>query len=85
MAAFSPPTLKTALIVMMRASAPLVLYPDNAEALYEELKAVIRNAKPSAPKLIEKTANGPLKRVALLDTEITGVSLQVGMAPPAGL
>lgn len=82
MSAFaSPPAMKTALILMMRAAAPLVLYLDNPEALYEELKAVMRNAKPSAPKLIEKSANGPIRRVAFLDTELTGVSLQVGVAP----
>lgn len=65
------------LVFLKSLAAPVVLYADNATALYEEMKQVIKTAKPAAPKLIEKPGAGPLKRVCFLDTELSGVALQV--------
>jgi hypothetical protein len=76
------PQLHMAAILLFRSAPPFVLYPDDAEALYAELQGVIRNAKPNAPKLIEKTANGPIRKVCFIDTELIGVSVQMGIMPP---
>lgn len=78
----SPPNLSTAVILLFRSAPPFVLYPDDAEALYTELQGVIRNAKSSAPKLIEKKAAGPIKQVSFVDVELIGVSTQLGVMPP---
>ncbi len=73
-----PPNLQVCVLVFMRSLAtPLVLYADNATQLYEEIKQLIKMANPAAPKLIEKQGAGPLKKVAFLDTEISGVALQL--------
>lgn len=73
--------LKTAVLLLFKAAAPVVVYPDNPEVFYDEIKKLIKAANPTAPKLIEKTGGGPIKKVAFLDTELVGVSLQVGVMP----
>lgn len=78
----APPNLQTAVIMLFRSAPPFVLYPEDAEALYSELQGVIRNAKPNAPKLIEKKASGPIKQVSFVDVELIGVSTQLGVMPP---
>ena len=71
------PNIQVSVLVFMKSlSTPVVLYADNPTALYEEIKQTIRTANPQSPKLIEKAGVGPLKKVALLDTEISGVALQ---------
>jgi hypothetical protein len=73
-----PPNMQISVLVFMKSLAtPLVLYADNANQLYEELKQIIRAANPQAPKIIEKQGVGPLKKVAFLDTEISGVAMQL--------
>ncbi len=70
------PTNFTVLVFVKSLAAPVVLYTDNPVSLYEEIKRLIQQANPHSPKLIEKPGAGPLKKVSLLDTEISGVALQ---------
>jgi hypothetical protein len=67
---------KPVLIFLKVVGPPLVLYVDNNEVLYQELKQAIVSANDQAPKLIEKTGKGPLKKIAVLDTQIAGVAIQ---------
>ena len=82
MSQYTPPPVpgisikKPVLIFLKIVGPPLILYVENSEALYNELKTIIANANEKAPKLIEKTGNGPLKKLAVLDTQIAGVALQ---------
>ncbi len=72
------PNVQFAVLVFMKSlSTPVVLYADNATQLYDEIKRLIQTANPQSPKLIEKQGVGPLKKVAFLDTEISGVAIQV--------
>ncbi len=81
MSTIPPLGLKTAVILLFKSAPPFVLYSETPESLYEELKGVIRSVNVKAPKLIEKQANGPIKKVTFLDTELLGASIQVGVAP----
>ncbi len=76
--------LKTAVILLFRSAPPFVLYPENPDIIFEEFKTVLRNKNTATPKLIEKTASGPIKKLVFVDTELIGVSLQQG-ALPAGI
>jgi len=74
-----PPQVKTkkpVLIFLKIVGPPLVLYVENNEALYQEIKQIIANANEQAPKLVEKLGKGPLKKLAVLDTQIAGVAIQ---------
>lgn len=73
-----PPNMQISVLVFMKSLAtPLVLYADNANQLYEEIRQLIKAATPQAPKLVEKQGAGPLKKVSFLDTEISGVAMQL--------
>ncbi len=73
-----PLNMQVSVLVFMKSLAtPLVLYADNANQLYDEIKQLIRGANAQSPKLIEKQGVGPLKKVAFLDTEISGVAVQL--------
>jgi hypothetical protein len=73
-----PPNMQISVLVFMKSLAtPLVLYADNPTALYDEMKQIIRSANVQTPKLIEKQGVGPLKKVAFLDTEVSGVAVQL--------
>lgn len=82
MSQYTPPPInqvkikKPVLIFLKIVGPPLVLYVENSEAVYMEIKTIIANANEKSPKLIEKTGNGPLKKLAVLDTQIAGVALQ---------
>ena len=69
-------TRKPVLIFLKIVGPPLVLYVDNSEVLYQEIKQIISSANEQAPKIIEKVGKGPLKKLAVLDTQIAGVALQ---------
>lgn len=78
-----PSHAQTSVLVFLKAlSTPVVLYTETPTQLYEELKQLIRNAQPQTPKLIEKQGVGPLKKVAFLDTELSGVALQTDPLAP---
>lgn len=63
------------LVFLKGTTAPLVLYVDNPLAVYEELSQILKLNSPTA-KLIEKTTNGPVKKVCILSTSICAVALQ---------
>ncbi len=69
-------TRKAVLVLMKHSAPPLVLYVDEPEELYEDLKTAIKSANQSMPKLIEKQAKGPVKNFVVLDTQLAGVALQ---------
>ena len=65
---------RTSLLVFLKGStAPLVLYVDSPEALYEELKQAMKNPTPS---FIEKETSGPLKKVCFISNQIAALALQ---------
>jgi hypothetical protein len=73
-----PPNMQISVLVFMKSLAtPLVLYADNANQLYDDIKQLIKTANPHTPKLVEKQGVGPLKKVAFLDTEVSGVAMQL--------
>ncbi|MBX2861713.1 MAG: hypothetical protein KTR14_10805 [Vampirovibrio sp.] len=77
------PQFQVSVLVFMKSLAtPVVLYADNPNQLYDELKQLINNANAASPKLIEKPGIGPLKKVSFLDTELAGVAMQ--MDPTVG-
>lgn len=72
-----PTGVQHAVLVFVRSLAtPVMLYAENPQQLYDEIRATIRQADPKAPKLIEKPGLGPLKKFTVLDTELMGVALQ---------
>lgn len=79
MSQYTPPPVKAkkpVLIFLKIVGPPLVLYVENSEAVYQEIKQIITSANEQSPKLIEKIGKGPLKKLAVLDTQIAGVALQ---------
>ena len=79
--AANPPITSTAahhvvLVFLNSLAAPVALYTDNPVALYEEMKRIIQGANEKSPKLIEKTGQGPLRKVSFMDTQVIGVALQ---------
>lgn len=63
------------LVFLKGTTAPLVLYVDNPITLYEELAQILKVNSP-APKLIEKSTMGPVKKVCIQSTQICAVALQ---------
>jgi len=76
---YSPQQLKTrkAVVVFLKNNgAPLILYVEESETLYNEIKQLITSANEASPKLVEKSCKGPVKKFAVLDTMIAGVAIQ---------
>lgn len=70
-----PVNKKIAFIVFVKGSiAPVVLYLDDPKQVYENVQNIIRN--PQAPRVFEIEANGPIKKVTLVTSEVTGCALQ---------
>ncbi len=67
---------KALLIFLKSSSAPLVIYPKNIDADYEELKKKMELANDNNPKLIEMDATGPLKKFSVMDNHIAGLAIQ---------
>lgn len=66
---------KIAFIVFVKGSiAPIVLYLDEPVKVYENVQRIIEST--NAPKMFEIEANGPIKKVTLVTSEITGCALQ---------
>ncbi|MDO5438080.1 MAG: hypothetical protein Q4F80_07790 [bacterium] len=66
---------KVAFIVFVKGSiAPVVLYLDDPVKVYENVQNIISN--PQAPRIFEIEANGPIKKVTLVTSEVTGCALQ---------
>lgn len=66
--------VRTALVLFLKGVAsPVLLYFDNPQAVYVELKQLMKNP---SPVLVEKEANGPVKKISFVSTQISGVALQ---------
>ncbi|MBR1617638.1 hypothetical protein IJ670_05745 [bacterium] len=61
------------LIFCKDASTPLVLYFDNAQKIYEDVKALINSTE---TKMVEFEPIGPIKKAAVLSSNIISVALQ---------
>ncbi len=67
---------RTSVLVFLKGTtAPIVLYVENPQELYEELTQVLK-LNSTTPKLIEKTTIGPVKKISLLSTQICAVAMQ---------
>ncbi|MCX4275440.1 MAG: hypothetical protein OSJ27_06630 [Candidatus Gastranaerophilales bacterium] len=67
--------IKTSLLIFLKGSvAPIVLYFEDPKKVYDDLQKVLKAA--SAPKMVELDASGPIKKVSLVSTEISGLALQ---------
>ncbi|MCD7879256.1 MAG: hypothetical protein LUG16_04900 [Candidatus Gastranaerophilales bacterium] len=67
---------RTSVLVFLKGTtAPLVLYVENPNSLYEELSIILKNNS-STPKIIEKNTFGPVKKVCILSTQICAVAIQ---------
>lgn len=69
-------TRKAVLIFLKVVGPPLVLYVDEPDSLYEEVRQIMASASTASPKLIEKLGKGPLKKLSILDAQIAGVAIQ---------
>lgn len=67
---------KALLIFMKSASAPLVVYPQNIDGAYEELKKKMELANNNNPQVIEMEAAGPLKKFSLISSQISALAIQ---------
>ena len=66
--------IRTGVYVFIKdAFNPVVLYFDNPQAVFEELKQAMKSA---TPVLIDKQANGPIKRLCVISNQIRGLALQ---------
>jgi len=66
---------KVSLLIFLKGSvAPIVLYFENPKVVYEDMRNILRAQE--APKLIELEALGPIKKVCLVSSDISGISLQ---------
>ena len=66
---------KISFLIFLKGSvAPIVLYFENPQGVYDNLQKVLTAQE--APKLIELDALGPIKKVCLVSSEISGISLQ---------
>ena len=65
---------RTALVLFLKGvSTPVLLYFDNPQAVYMEMKQLMKSP---SPVLVEKEANGPVKKISFVSTQISGVALQ---------
>ncbi len=65
---------RTAVLVFCKdLASPLVLYFDNAQKVYEDLKALINSTE---VKMVEFEPLGPIKKAAVLSDKIVSVALQ---------
>ncbi len=66
-------TRTTLLIFIKGSSAPIVLYVENPQAVYDEFQQLLKSA---SSKIIEKEGTGPIKKVSLHANQISAVALQ---------
>ena len=65
---------RTARVLFLKGAAtPVLLYFDNPQAVYLEMKQLMKSP---SPVLVEKEANGPVKKIAFVSTQLAGVVLQ---------
>lgn len=69
-------TIKTRMAVLIfcrDVSNPMVLYFDNAQKVYDDIKVLINSTE---IKMVEFEPIGPIKKASLLSSNIMGVALQ---------
>ncbi len=65
---------RTALVLFLKGSAtPVVLYFENPQAVYAELKQLMKSPN---PVLVEKEPIGPVRKLCFVSTQIAGLVLQ---------
>lgn len=66
--------IRTALLIFVKgSSAPIVLYVEKPQAVYEEIQQLIKSGNST---IFEKEANGPIKKVTFIANQISAVALQ---------
>lgn len=73
---FNPQNVKTrtsVLVFIKGSTAPLVMYVENPQDLYNELTAAMKS---TSITIIEKELNGPLKKVCFASNQIAAVASQ---------
>lgn len=66
--------IRTGIYVFLKETInPVVLYFDNPQGAFEELKQAMKSA---TPVLVDKQANGPVKRLCVISNQIRGLALQ---------
>lgn len=65
---------RTAVLIFIKgSSAPVVLYVENPQAVYEEIQQLLKSQYST---LLEKEGTGPIKKVTLQSNQISAVALQ---------
>lgn len=75
---FSQPQFKTrtAILLFLKGSAaPLVLYFENPQAVYDEFTQIIKTSS-TTTKLIEKETIGPIKKFCVASNQISAIAMQ---------
>ena len=73
---FNPQNVKTrtsVLVFIKGSAAPLVLYVENPQDLYNELSQAMKS---STAVYIEKETSGPLKKVCFISNQIAALAMQ---------
>ena len=73
---FNPQNIKTRISVLVfikGSTAPLVLYVENPQDLYNELSQAMKS---SSITFIEKETTGPLKKVCFVSNQIAALAMQ---------
>lgn len=74
---YSAQNVKTRTSILLFGSgwaAPVVLYFENPQEKYKEIQEILKT--PVSGRVIEFDANGPVKKVCVLASQLTGVALQ---------
>lgn len=65
---------RTAVLIFIKgSSAPVVLYVENPQAVYEELQQLLKS---QSSMLVEKEGTGPIKKITVHSNQISAVALQ---------
>ena len=73
---FNPQNIKkryATLVFLKGSTAPLVMYVEDYQALYDELSNAMKSSNVA---IIEKETTGPLKKVSFLSNQIAAVAIQ---------
>ncbi len=69
-----PQKTRYAVTLFLKGSAtPVVMYFENPQAVYAELKQLMKNP---TPMLVEKEPIGPIKKFCFVSTQMAGLLLQ---------
>ncbi len=74
---FSQQQIKTrfsVLVFLKGNAAPIVLYVEKPQELYEELLSYLK--MPTTIKLLEKETVGPIKKISFMSNQISAVAIQ---------